>query len=162
MFVHWFPWSELPECVMHWILKYYLLLFSFSNLSFNEISLGIEDIGGPFNRLASLNRLDLQHNRIRTILKQNFQGLTRLHVLQLNDNQISSIQANAFESLTELRELWAANFVDNKYLINSWRKIAVFFAVGLFCLFDLPLTPSPGNPHNQYMCYEAEISAVRG
>lgn len=80
-------------------------IFHCSDLSFNEISLGIDDRISPFNRLKSLTRLNLHQNSIKFLSNQNFEGLTKLRLLQLSDNNITSIQANAFESLKELREL---------------------------------------------------------
>lgn len=55
--------------------------------------------------LASISRLDLVNDRISTLRRGDFSGLTNLTLLSLNNNQLSSLPADLFDSLTNLSRL---------------------------------------------------------
>lgn len=76
-----------------------------SDLSHNQISWTVEDGSSAFDHVTSLTRLYLADNKIRSVSKRIFIGLSRLHQLHLEDNEISSVQAGAFESMKELQDL---------------------------------------------------------
>ena len=58
-----------------------------------------------FRQQSNLIDLLLNHNDIEVIGESSFQGLVSLQVLDLENNRIRSIHDKAFESLTELRDL---------------------------------------------------------
>jgi len=74
-------------------------------LSSNDISWTLEDESSAFDSLTSLSNLQLAHNRIRSVSKRVFAGLSRLRHLNLDDNEISEIHVAAFEAMSDLRDL---------------------------------------------------------
>jgi len=71
----------------------------------NDISWTLEDESSAFDSLTSLSNLQLAHNRIRSVSKRVFAGLSRLRHLNLDDNEISEIHVAAFEAMSDLRDL---------------------------------------------------------
>lgn len=74
-------------------------------LSNNELSWTIEDMNGTFNELKSLEKLSLENNKIKSIAKNAFSGLTHVTTLNLLHNAISTIQSNAFETMVQMTSL---------------------------------------------------------
>ena len=74
-------------------------------MNHNEISWTNENMNGAFDGLLSLDRLELDSNRIKSIGKRAFSGLDQLQRLNLQDNAINSIQLNAFSVFDTLKEL---------------------------------------------------------
>ena len=58
-----------------------------------------------FAGLTALHRLDLEHNRLRSLPARVFDELGSLRVLRLGDNSLSSLPAGAFDRLRGLEEL---------------------------------------------------------
>lgn len=85
------------------------------DLSQNEISWTIEDMFAPFASLHQLDVFYLNNNRIKSVNKNAFLGLTSLTKLDLSKNNITSIQPNTFDerSTPALRQL----LIDSKDLI---------------------------------------------
>lgn len=65
----------------------------------------VEDISGAFSPLGQLWKLDLAHNRIKSINQNAFTGLSRVVELDLIGNNVTSIQENAFLSMSSLSKL---------------------------------------------------------
>lgn len=77
----------------------------YRDLSYNKIaSLGDDNVQ-YFRQQSNLIDLLLNHNDIEVIGESSFHGLVSLQVLDLENNRIKSIHDKAFESLTELRDL---------------------------------------------------------
>uniref|UniRef100_A0A671VKX4 Leucine rich repeat and Ig domain containing 4b n=1 Tax=Sparus aurata TaxID=8175 RepID=A0A671VKX4_SPAAU len=58
---------------------------------------------------SDARRLDLSHNKIKTVGRRQFSGLPQLQDLDLSDNMISMIEVEAFQGLQNLRTLRIKN-----------------------------------------------------
>ncbi|XP_066589502.1 lutropin-choriogonadotropic hormone receptor [Prorops nasuta] len=65
--------------------------------------------GAPFKNLRSLHDLLLSHNRLRTIPRDSFHGLSELQVLDLESNNIDYVHPEAFREMKRLRDLNLGN-----------------------------------------------------
>ena len=71
-------------------------------LSYNDI---VTITPRAFSKLPKLKRLDLKHNRIRTVESSSFLGLDNLTNLDLSYNNISRIPMKSFSKLSKLKIL---------------------------------------------------------
>ena len=72
------------------------LFFRYRYMNYNELSWTLEELTGAFSGLASLTRLGLAHNHIRSVAARAFNSLEALRQLHLEDNPLTAIHADAF------------------------------------------------------------------
>lgn len=65
----------------------------------------VEDISGAFSPLGLLWKLNLAHNRIKSINPNAFIGLNHVIELDLTGNNVTTIQENAFLPMSSLMRL---------------------------------------------------------
>ncbi|XP_014478669.1 PREDICTED: leucine-rich repeats and immunoglobulin-like domains protein 3 isoform X2 [Dinoponera quadriceps] len=74
-------------------------------LNANKVSYIVEDFSGAFSSLSQLWKLNLAHNKIKSINQHAFTGLVRLAELDLTGNNVTTIQENAFLPMSSLSKL---------------------------------------------------------
>lgn len=90
-----FTWTKLTNLVTEPLSLTYLSL----------ANLGITDIETGLSYYRELNKLDLSHNRLYSIERQNFKYNTLLQILNLSFNSIALIEESAFEVHSSLISL---------------------------------------------------------
>ncbi|XP_062321464.1 leucine-rich repeat and immunoglobulin-like domain-containing nogo receptor-interacting protein 4b [Osmerus eperlanus] len=86
----------------------------------------------PESLPSDMKRLDLSQNKLKTLGRRQFLGLTQLQEMDLSDNVISMIEVEAFQGLQNLRILRIKN--------NRLKIIPVGVFSGLFSLQFLDLS----------------------
>ncbi|XP_078488415.1 leucine-rich repeats and immunoglobulin-like domains protein 3 [Ciona intestinalis] len=74
-------------------------------LSRNLISSSVEDLGGIFRGLESIETLLMNNNRIRSLSPDTFVGADKLVYLDLRNNNITSVQNKTFQTMKNLKRL---------------------------------------------------------
>uniref|UniRef100_H2XKS2 Ig-like domain-containing protein n=1 Tax=Ciona intestinalis TaxID=7719 RepID=H2XKS2_CIOIN len=74
-------------------------------LSRNLISSSVEDLGGIFRGLDSIETLLMNNNRIRSLSPDTFVGADKLVYLDLRNNNITSVQNKTFQTMKNLKRL---------------------------------------------------------
>lgn len=118
-----------------------VLRFGFlcSDLSHNQISWTIEDMNAPFSVLSRLDRLYLGENKIKSVNKNAFVGLTALTHLDMTANNITTMQLDAFAKLPALKELMlnTTNLLCdcNMLWFYNWLQTGYSRQVDAFCAY---------------------------
>ncbi len=112
-------------------------LFSLDTLDLSENQLSRLPSEGLFASLASLRRLSLYKNQLRSLSPGVFLGLSSLNLLILGKNQLQSLPGNLFSSSPFLKDI----FIDNNQLSS--------LPPGLFSGFSLEQLELSGNPFSK-------------
>ncbi|XP_011499113.1 PREDICTED: leucine-rich repeat-containing protein 15 [Ceratosolen solmsi marchali] len=110
------PANFLEDVALHGLVVSTGELRRVNENAFTALARPLQALGLPNNlldgvptvalaRLIGLERLDLTHNKLKTLEATSFQGLSNVTYLDLSDNLLSQLSPQAFASLPSLRSL---------------------------------------------------------